>query len=227
MAEITLTAKPRPETGTRPSRRLRREGLVPAEVYGLDQGNEHVAVSERELHHILSGEAGLNVLIDLHVDGRSQLTMARQIQRDLIRGTLLHVDFVRVDVHTAVTAEVPVTLVGEAEGVKNGGMLDQALFTVTVEAKPTDIPNSIDVDVSDLDIGDQVRVESLPAPEGVTVITDPDELVVVVAAPTVEAAEEAPEGIEGEIFAEGEAPPEGEAGAEAAAEAKSGEGESD
>jgi large subunit ribosomal protein L25 len=230
MSETTIIAHPRTSTGTRPSGRQRREGLVPAVVYGLGTDNQHVAVSAHELQHALSGEAGANTLISLQVEGAAaQLTLARQIQRHPVRGDLVHVDFVRIDVDTAVSAEVPVILVGEPAGVRiDGGVLDHILFTVTVEAKPTDIPNSIEVDVTDLEIGDQIRVESLPVPAGVSISLEPEELVAVVAAP---AAEEVPEeglegleGVEGVEGVEGEAPT-GEAEGEAAASAEASESE--
>jgi large subunit ribosomal protein L25 len=192
-------------------------------MYGLETETANLAVNHRELAHILAGESGANTLITLRVDGEEHLTLARQIQRHPTRGDLLHVDFIRVRRDVAVAAEVPVHLEGEPEGVRDGGILEQLVFTLSIEAKPEDIPPGIEVDVSALHIGDQLRIEDLRLPPGVAVQQEPDELVVQVIVPRVaeepEAEEaEAVEAVEGEV-------PEGEEG-EAAPAAEAGEGES-
>jgi large subunit ribosomal protein L25 len=188
-------------------------------VYGLGEDTVSVSVPSRELVHILGGAAGANTLITLKVDGTDQLALARQIQRHPVKGTLLHVDFIRVRADQEIQADVPVHLVGEAEGVKNGGVLEQSLFSVSIEAKPADFPNSIEADISALEIGDAVHVSDLVVPPGVKLNHEPEEMVAQVAAPRV-AEEEAP--AEGEV-AEGEAAAEG--GAAPAAEGESsGEG---
>lgn len=214
MADVILTAQARTERGSRPSGRLRRAGQVPAVVYGLDEDATAVSVGARDLAHILAGESGANTLITLEIDGKQHLTLARQIQRHPTRGDLVHVDFVRIRRDVAVTAEVPLEVVGEAPGIRQGGMLDQVLFHLTVEAKPADIPPSIEVDVSALDLGDQVRVGDLPLPAGVGALQDADDLVAHVTVPR--GLEEAGEEVEGEV--------EGEEGAEGPAEAAEGEG---
>jgi len=219
MADVVLTAVARPERGSRPSGRVRRAGQVPAVVYGLGEEPASVAVGARELSHILAGEAGANTLIALDLDGEQHLTLARQIQRHPTRGDLLHVDFIRIRRDVAVTAEVPLEVVGEAPGTRQGGILDQILFHLSVEAKPADIPSSIEVDVSALDLGDQIRVGDLTLPGGVTTPQDPDDMVAHVTVPRgleEEAEEAAAEGEEGEAAAapaaeEGEgSAPEGE-----------------
>jgi large subunit ribosomal protein L25 len=212
MSDANLTAKPRTQTGSRPAGRLRRDGMVPAVVYGLDAGTVSVSVPARELQHILTGESGANTVITLRVDGDGgeQLALARQIQRHPVRGTVLHVDFVRIRADQTVAAEIPLHLEGEAEGVKNGGLLEQAMFALSVEALPADLPPAITHDVAALDIGDQVHVRDLEVPASVTVLTDTDELVVQVVQPRgMDLGEEA-EAAEGEEGAEGEAA-EGEA----------------
>lgn len=222
--ENVLTAEPRAERGSRPAGRLRRAGLVPAVVYGLGGDTVTVKVPSRELAHLLA--RGANTLITLKLDGDEQLTLARQVQRDPTRGDLVHVDFIRVRTDVAVAAEVPVHLVGEPEGVRNGGLLEQLVFGLPIEARPQDIPNSIEHDVAALEIGDQVRLTELAIPRGVTATLEPDTLIAQVVAPRV-AEEEEEAAAEGEAV-EGEVP-EGEAaeGAEAPApegEASSGEG---
>lgn len=206
MADNTLIAEPRSETGSRPAGRLRRQGRVPAVVYGLGTESESITVPARELQHMLASETGSNTLFSLHLGGKEQLALARQIQRDPVKGTLVHVDFIRVRADVAVSADIPVNLEGEAEGVKRGGLLEQMLFTVAIEAKPGDIPPMVAYDVTAMEIGDQVHVRDLVAPPGVVITSDPDDIVVSLVAPRVAEAEAA-EAAEGEAGAgEGAAP---------------------
>jgi large subunit ribosomal protein L25 len=207
MSEAKLTAELRETRGKRPAGRLRREGRVPAVVYGLQSEAQSVTVPERELAHILSGAAGANTLITLKVDGSDQLALARELQRDPVKGKLLHVDFVRVRADQTVTAEVPLHLTGDAEGVSMGGILEQALFTITIEALPRDIPTAIEHDVTALAMGDQLRVRDLAIPAGVTVQLDEEELVAQVAVPRGTEEAEVAEGAEGEAAEGGEAAP--------------------
>lgn len=209
MSDATLTATPRTDFGSGPARRLRREGEVPAVVYGLDAGTVEVSVNAHDLGRVLAGEAGANTLISLSVAGEEQLTLARQIERHPVRGNLVHVDFIRVSRDTAVTAEVQVHLTGEARGVQDGGVMDQLLFAVTITAKPADIPNAIEVDVTDIELSGQLHVSDLPSIPGVTVEHEADELIAQIIVPR---------GLlegEGEPTVEGE----GEAGAAEAGEA--------
>ena len=221
-ADNTLIAEERSVVGSRPAGRLRRSGKVPAVMYGLETDTIKVAVPARELNHILAGESGANTLITLRMDGDEHLTLARQIQRHPTRGDLIHVDFIRVRRDVAVAAEVPVNLQGEPEGVRDGGVLEQLVFTLSVEAKPEDIPPAVEVDVSALAIGDQLRIADLRLPAGVAVQQEADELVVQIVMPRVAEEPETVEAEEGEAV-EGEAP-EGEEGEGAAVEG--GEGES-
>jgi large subunit ribosomal protein L25 len=213
MADITLVAEQRPEKGSRPSGRLRRAGKVPAVVYGLGIDTLMVTVPARDLGHILAGESGANTLISLQVDGDDVLTLARQIQRHPTRGELMHVDFIRIRRDVAVSAEIPVHLVGEATGVRDGGLMEQLIFNLTIEAMPGNIPVSLEVDVSALAIGDQIHVSDVPLGEGVATQVEGDAVVAQVAAPRVVTEAEEGEGVEGE---EGEAAPAAEASADAA-----------
>jgi large subunit ribosomal protein L25 len=217
--DIILVAEPRSERGSRPAGRLRREGSVPAVVYGLDTETLSIKVPARELTNALA--KGANTLITLKLDGGEALTLARQVQRDPTRGDLQHVDFIRVRTDVAVAAEVPLHLIGEPEGVKSGGIVEQLIFNLSIEAKPGDIPSLIEHDISALEIGDQVRVAELTLPSGVAVMIDGEELVGQVVAPRV-VEEEEPEGEEGE---EGEGL-EGEAAEGEEGEAPSGDSES-
>lgn len=220
MADVTLTAEPRTELGSGPAGRIRRSGKVPAVVYGLDVDTLSVTVGARELERILHGASGANTLITLQLEGGDALTLARQIQRHPTRGELTHVDFIRVRRDVAVSAEVPLQIEGEAPGARQGGMVEQLLFNVTVEAMPGSIPESLVVDISAMDLGDQLRVADLPVPAGVELQHEADELVVQVAIPRgMDEGEEAEEGAEGE----GEAGEGGEAAGDAGGESSGGD----
>jgi len=213
MAEITLQATPGRTTGSSESRRLRASGRIPAVVYGHGLDPESVSVDGRELRHALSGDAGVNQLLDLDVAGNRHLALARVLQRDPVRNTVVHVDFQVVSRTEVITAEVPIVIVGEAKAVEsNQGVVEHLLQTITVNATPGTIPNAIEVDINELAVGDTIRVSDLPLPAGVTTDVDPEEAVIVAAASAVSA--EVAEA-EAEAAAEGGAEaPAAEAGAE-------------
>jgi large subunit ribosomal protein L25 len=199
MPDVILAAESRSLLGSSNAGRLRREGRLPAVVYGLDAEVQNVTVPAHELDHLLHSESGANTLITLELDGVETLALARQIQRHPTRNELVHVDFVRVRRDVAVAAEVPLTIEGEPPGAKEGGILEQLLFSLSVEAMPGNIPTAIVVDVSHLALGDQLRVAELPIPPGVAVQHEDDELVAQVSVPRgMEEEEEAAEGEEGE-----------------------------
>jgi large subunit ribosomal protein L25 len=212
MAEITLPAQTGRPTGSRPSGRLRAEGKVPATVYGLGGTAVSVSVGWRDLRHALTTEAGMNALINLEIDGHaSELTIVKELQRHPIKRSVLHIDFLRVSRDVAIEVEVPIVLVGEAvELSREGGILDQSMFHLTVSAKPGSIPNELTVDISGLTIGDAVRVGDLTLPEGVETDVDAEEPIVIGQAPQAEEIPEPVEGEEGEAVegevAEGETP---------------------
>jgi len=213
--DVVLTAESRTDRGSGAAGRLRREGRLPAVVYGLGGESTAVTVATHDLDLILAH--GVNTLITLRLGNDDQLALARQVQRHPVRGELVHVDFIRVRTDVAISAEVALHLVGEAEGAKSGGVVDQQLFSLHIEAMPQNIPGGIELDISALEIGDHLRVSDLDLPAGVTTDVDPETLVVTVAAPRVVVSEEE----EGEA-AEGEEA-EGEGGAPAA-EAPAGDG---
>ena len=223
MEEVTLVAELGRGTGKSVARATRRAGKVPAVVYGLSTDTESVAVNARELGHILSGPGGANTLINLDMGGKQELVLARQIVRHPVKHTLVHVDLIRVSRDTAVSAEVPINLVGEAEGVKDGGIVEQVLFTLSIEAKPADLPNLLEIDVSALNIGDHLSVADLTLPQGVTATQDPDTQVVHVSQPRGLALPEEEEAAAAE--AEAEAAAEAGEGGEAGGEESGGGGE--
>ncbi len=229
MAEITVTANTGRPIGSRASGRLRAEGRVPGVVYGLGKDPQPVAVQWRELRHALTGDAGLNALIDLHVGSDIELVMVKELQRHPLRRDVLHVDFLRVSRDQELTVDVPIVLTGEAKGVlDNDGSVDQVLHALTVHAKPQSIPNELTLDISGLALGDTLRVADLSLPADVTTSIDPDEAVVTTSVgaqlDVAEAAEGEPaEGEEGEA-AEGEATAEGEAPSESGGDAGGSDG---
>jgi large subunit ribosomal protein L25 len=191
MAEITLKATPRTVHGTRPSRRLRAEGKIPAVVYGTGGDPVPVTVDWRELRAALTTEQGLTAVIHLDVDGTISPTMVKDIQRHPIRRDVLHVDFLRVDLDKVVEADVVIQLEGEAvEVLRADGVVEQALVSLTVSAKPDQIPPAIVVDVSGLEPGGAIRVGDLQLPAGVTTSVDPEEPVVTAQASAAAAAGE-------------------------------------
>ena len=216
MPEINLTAESRTETGSGPSRRLRAGGKIPATVYGHGIDPLSIAVDGRELRSALTTESGTNALINLSVGADSHLTLARVLQRDPVRNNVTHIDFQVVSRDELITADVGITLVGEARAVsEGGGVVDQQTFTLNIAAIPANIPNTIEVDISGLEIGAAIRVGDLTLPEGVSTSVDPEEPIVTGAIPAVE-VEEPAEGEE--LLAEGEAV-EGTEGAETEAAA--------
>ena len=169
MAEIILTATPRPPQGTRPARRLRGEGKIPGVVYGLGTDPITLTVEWRELRAALITEQGLNAVINLEIDGDRTPTLVKDMQRHPVRRNVLHVDFIRVDLDKTVDVEVTIHLEGEAEAVtREGGVVDQVLQALLITAKPADIPSGLTIDISDLEIGDAKRVSDIALPDGVT-----------------------------------------------------------
>lgn len=226
--EVSLVTEARRETGSAACRRLRAAGKVPAVLYGTGIDPVSVVVDARSLRQALSGPSGLNALLTLEVGGARHLALARQIQRDALRGGFDHVDFLVVNPDVVVGADVPVRLVGEAvELGRADGVVEQQLFSLHVQAKPAAIPTHIEVDISNLNIGDTVRVGDLKLPAGAETDVDEGEPVVsgVAARVEVEEVEEVPEGLEGvpegeaaEAAGEGEEAPEASGGSAPAAE---------
>jgi large subunit ribosomal protein L25 len=200
--EVRIAAEPRTEFGKGPARRERRAGRVPAVLYGHGTDPEHISLPG---HEVLLALRTANVLIRLEgLSGDSQLALPKAVQRDAIRGTVEHVDLLLVRRGEKVTVEIPVTVVGE---VAPGGMLDQQLIQISVDAEATHIPPGIEVDIEGMEVGTVVNAADLKLPTGVSLDSEPDAMVLhVIAAPTAEQ-------IEAEI---GEAAPEAAPAAPAA-----------
>jgi large subunit ribosomal protein L25 len=215
VSDTTLNAEVRTALGSAESRRLRRTGRVPATVYGREATPQSVAVNARELHAALHTEAGLNAVITLDVSGEQLTTLAREIQRHPLQGDITHLDFVRISLTETVGAEVGIDFEGVPVGVRDdGGIVETIRASVSIEALPTNIPSSIELDISELGIGDVLRVSDLPVIEGVEYIDDPEAGLVTVSVPAAVVAEEELE----EELLEGEEVEEGAEPAEAAVE---------
>jgi large subunit ribosomal protein L25 len=230
----TLKVEQRSEFGSRPSRRLRRSGLVPGVVYGDGKEARAFQVPERVARAALTHGGAL---IDLEFDGSgSTPVVVKEQQRDPVRGALIHLDLLEVKLDEEIQAEVPIELLGaeDAPGVKEGGVLEHVTHQITIEALPTAIPESIPADVSEMSIGDTLQLSALVAPEGVEfAVDDPSEVTIATLSPPRVEEEPEPEveeeaelvGEEGEV-PEGEEAPEGEAAeGEAAEGADSGVGD--
>jgi len=218
-----LIVRTRERLGSSEARRLRRTGVVPGVLYGSGEPVA-ICVDERELRRALTGAAGLHSILDVEVDGTgaSHASILKEYQVDRVRGGVTHVDLQEVRLDQTITATVTVQLIGgdEAPGVKEGGVLSQPLREVEVEALPLEVPEHIDLDVSQMATGDTLRIADIAVPDGATLLGDPDTVVATLTLPTrvVEPEEELLEGEEAEgveAVAEGEAP---EGGSEAPAE---------
>ena len=222
-----LEVKERQRLGSPETRRLRKQGLVPGVLYG--NGNPTaIVIEERKLRAALTTDSGLHAVLDVVVEGTSAThpSILKDYQRDPIRGLVSHVDLQEVRLDRPIQAAVQLHLVGaeDAPGVREGGVLSSPTTAVNVEALPMEIPESIEVDVSALEMNDTLRLADVPAVEGVTFLDDPQETVIATITPPIREIEPEPEeeleAVEGEEGEEGEAP-EGaaeEAGGEAAGE---------
>ena len=229
---VKVVVSERAVLGSAESRRLRRRGLIPGVLYGRERPVA-IAIPERALRGALTGAGGTNAVLDVVVGddgGRAHASVLKDYQQDRVRGTIIHVDLQEVRLDRPIHATVPVHLVGEAAGAKEGGVLTHVTTEVNVEALPMEVPESLHYDVSELRIGESARLADLEVPEGVTLLDDLEETVIAsVAHPTrVEEPEEVLE--EGEEaatagMAEGEQPEKAsESPAQPGAAAAGGEG---
>lgn len=223
MDQVSLRARAGRKPGSRESRRIRRQGQVPAIVYGPDIENPiPVSVDSHDLHVALHTEAGTNAIINLDIkEGETVTTMARVIERHPFRNEYRHVDFLTIDLTQKTHAEVALHFEGTPAGVLEGGVFSPRRTHVLIEVLPTEIPAYIELDVSEVEIGDSLRVEDLPALEGIEYLEEPDAVVMSVTVPEAEIEEpepEEPELLEGEELEEGE-----EAAEEGAEESEEGE----
>ena len=221
-----MTVTKREHLGSRETRRLRKQGIVPGVLYGRSEPIA-IAVEARELRRALTGKAGLHSILDVEVDGTgaSHASILKEYQLDKVRGGVTHIDLQEVRLDRPIHASVAVHLVGgeDAPGVREGGVLSQPLRELNVEALPLEVPEHIDLDVSHMAMGDTLRLADVVLPDGVTLLDDLETVAATVTAPSREEEPEAEVvlGEDGEpIEVEGEAA-EGEAAASAESEADS------
>lgn len=179
---ITIPAGERTETGKGAANRVRREGNVPAVMYGPKIGNRNLYVSANTIEKLLASGAG-GQLIDVAIGAEKHTVLIKEVQRDPARGDLLHVDFHKVDLDTEVQTTVPLVLVGEDARENDGGFSSQTLRDLQITCLPTKIPEQIEVDISGLKIGETLTVGDLTLPEGVQAMDDPDVAIVTIVAP--------------------------------------------
>jgi len=192
MASASLAATTRSETGKGAARALRREGKVPAVIYGHARQPQSLALDTRELDRLLGRISAENTVVEVALGaGRPMRTLIREIQRHPVKRHVVHVDFQELVAGEKVIVKVPLVLVGTPQGVRDGGVMDQVLRDLTIEVDPSNMPNHVDVDVSELTIGHSIHVGELTLPAGVEVQDDEDATVVVIAAPKA-AVEETP-----------------------------------
>ena len=209
MAEITLEVSRREKSGKEISKKLRREGKIPAVVYGGKKESVSIEVDRKSVSELVTkSEHGVRSIFLLKMAGSDQQrhAMIKNIQVDPISRRMTHIDFVRVDMDVAVRVTIPVHVKGTATGVKNsGGLLDFQVRELHVECLPNAIPDSIDIDVSNLDIHDSIRVSDVAATQGVRILDDPDRVIVSVTVPRAEVTAEpvAAEAAEPEVIKKG------------------------
>ncbi len=217
MERLQLTAVKREKSTKGRRKELRKRGQIPAVVYGRDVDDTLLAVNWKELLQALSTSAGSNVLIDLIIkdngDDRKETVMVREIQKHPIKEFYLHVDFIGISLLNKVQVNVPISFDGEPQGVQEGGVASIQLREVLIESLPTAIPEQLEVDISELNIGDSLNIGDLVVPEGVELMDDPEETIVTVVMPT-KFEEPVDEDIDEEELEEGEEPAEGEEGEE-------------
>ncbi len=205
MAQPVLAARERHESGKGAARKLRQQGQIPAVFYGPGQEPMKVAVAYSDFERIVKGTSGENVIIALEVEsqGKSQTrsVMLKELQSDPVHEKYLHADFYEISMDKEITVNVAIQLNGTPIGVTNGGILENVRREVSVSCLPDKLTNAIDVDISDMDIGDALHIEDIQLPEGMRALEDGHLTIAVIAAPAVEKEEVEEEIEEGEEVA--------------------------
>ncbi len=181
--QVTLQADKRDVKGTTASKRLRRSGVVPAVIYGSNQREYTIQLDSKSFYDLARKQTSHNFLVNLEIAGaneKSKLVIVQDIQRDPLNGSLIHVDFRAVSEEDTIHAVVPIELIGEAIGVKSGGLLEQLVHEIEIFCRPSDLPDSIANHVESLQLGESLKVSELNLPKGVTVKMDGEVLVALV-----------------------------------------------
>jgi large subunit ribosomal protein L25 len=206
---LKIKGEKREVFGKNASRRLRREGRVPAILYGPKTENVSLSLEKKDLFEILRSESGENTIFKVSFDSQAPDVMIKDLQKDPTSDELLHIDLILIAMDKEIRVEVPVVLVGEAVGVKTeGGFVDFVLRELEIECLPNDIPEHIDVDITELHLHQSIKVEEITPPPGVTFISDPDSSIAMIQAQAKEEEVVVEEELEeeGEVIAGEEEP---------------------
>jgi len=185
METVNLSAKPRSETGTRAVKRLREQGMIPAVIYGREFGDSlPIVIDGRELRAAMSGHS-VHSILNLSIEGRGTTSvLIHDRQLDVETKKLVHLDLHAVNLNEEVDATINIVAVGTAAGVKNGGILDLVAREIDIRALPAKVPDHLEIDVRELEIGMALHVRDLVVPEGVTIVAEPDDIIVSVLPPS-------------------------------------------
>lgn len=189
---IELKAKVRQEKGKNKVNKLRANGLVPAHLYGYKSDATDLAVDAREFNNLIHSAAGTHVVLRLVIEGEkeSPTVIVKETQRNPVKDTFLHIDFLSVALDEKITSSVSISLVGTPAGVKEGGILQHGLWEVQIEALPTDLPDQLEVDISNLAIGDSLHASDVPLPPELTMVSGAEEVLATVLPPAIFKEEE-------------------------------------
>jgi large subunit ribosomal protein L25 len=222
----TLKAETRARSGSGVLKQLRREGLLPSVIYGKDFENINLKIDAKTFRDLLAKSSSDSIVVNLEIDGKeSRMAFLKDVQYDALTGTALHADFRAIDAKTTITASIPVVLHGTAAGVKAGGVVDQQVHSIEITCLPGDLPESIDIDIESLELGNSIHVGETKLPSGVTSTLNEDVVIVTIGKPAAAISEEAAGGESEEAAAqEAEAPAAQEGGEEAPAEEAPAEG---
>ena len=199
MERLKIEVEPREETGKGAARKLRREGRIPGVIYGSDREPQPLIVDPRDIEKKVNN----NVIFDLEITGeeeKEEVAMIKEFQRDVIKGNLIHVDFQKISMDEKISVSVPIRIEGTSFGVKEGGVLQQLMREIDIEALPGDVPDGVALDITELDVGDSLQVEDLDVADSVEILNSPDDVIVTVVTPSEEIEEEVEEELEEEFI---------------------------
>ena len=219
----TIQAETRARSGSGVLKQLRREGLLPSVIYGKGIENINLKIDAKEFRDILANSSSDSIVVNLEIDGKdSRMAFLKDVQYDALTGAALHADFRAIDAKTTITANVPVALTGTAAGVQAGGVVDQQVHSLEINCLPGDLPESIEIDITALELGDSINIGAVSFPSGVTPTLNEEVVVIQISKPAAAISEEAAEAGDDAPAEGGDAPAEG--GEEAKPEEASSEG---
>jgi large subunit ribosomal protein L25 len=198
-----ITAYPREVLG-KANRKLAGQNRIPAVVYGIGREAVAISVDKHDFEMLMAHHAAGSTIVEMQIEGEKKPinAMIREMQMNPIKDTIMHVDFLAIEMDKAVNAQVALRLISDPAGVKAGGILTINFHNINVEAKPADLPEYLEIDVAALEIGDSLHIKDIDAPSGVTILDDAEEVICSVQAPRAEVEEEVAEVTEVEVIGE-------------------------